>query len=142
MPFTTKRQALRLTADEKQRLETLRRSRCAEKRETLHAAILLDLARGMSDAAVARSNAVNRHTVALCAGKYFQFGLEAALGDLPRPGKLRRIPDDAIAWVLHCACQKPKELGYSYELWTYRSEEHTSELQSLRHLVCRLLLEK
>src|ERR1035438_5758424 len=26
------------------------------------------------------------------------------------------------------------------EVW--RSEEHTSELQSLRHLVCRLLLEK
>src|SRR5205814_8588236 len=26
--------------------------------------------------------------------------------------------------------------------WTVRSEEHTSELQSLRHLVCRLLLEK
>src|SRR5471030_3505686 len=26
--------------------------------------------------------------------------------------------------------------------WTQRSEEHTSELQSLRHLVCRLLLEK
>src|SRR5205814_9787623 len=28
-----------------------------------------------------------------------------------------------------------------FELFT-RSEEHTSELQSLRHLVCRLLLEK
>src|ERR1039458_10007953 len=27
-------------------------------------------------------------------------------------------------------------------MWTSRSEEHTSELQSLRHLVCRLLLEK
>ena len=27
---------------------------------------------------------------------------------------------------------------FNYE----RSEEHTSELQSLRHLVCRLLLEK
>src|SRR5947199_7169321 len=26
--------------------------------------------------------------------------------------------------------------------WPIRSEEHTSELQSLRHLVCRLLLEK
>src|ERR1035441_10383539 len=26
--------------------------------------------------------------------------------------------------------------------WSSRSEEHTSELQSLRHLVCRLLLEK
>src|SRR5262245_65306864 len=28
------------------------------------------------------------------------------------------------------------------ELVAVRSEEHTSELQSLRHLVCRLLLEK
>src|ERR1035438_89669 len=27
-------------------------------------------------------------------------------------------------------------------LMLWRSEEHTSELQSLRHLVCRLLLEK
>src|SRR5471030_3547135 len=27
-------------------------------------------------------------------------------------------------------------------MWQMRSEEHTSELQSLRHLVCRLLLEK
>src|SRR5262245_64010066 len=28
------------------------------------------------------------------------------------------------------------------EIELFRSEEHTSELQSLRHLVCRLLLEK
>src|SRR5258705_2979178 len=28
------------------------------------------------------------------------------------------------------------------EMFLDRSEEHTSELQSLRHLVCRLLLEK
>src|ERR1035441_10894624 len=28
------------------------------------------------------------------------------------------------------------------EAASFRSEEHTSELQSLRHLVCRLLLEK
>jgi len=119
MPFTTKRQELTLAADEKQRLESLRRSRSGEKRETVHAGILLDLASGKSDSAVAASNRVNRHTVALCASKFLQFGLEAALGDLPRPGKSRRIPDDAIARVLHCACQKPKELGYAYELWTY-----------------------
>jgi len=119
MPFTTKRQALSLSADEKLRLESVRRSRSGEKRETLHAGILLDLASGKSDGAVARSNGVNRHTVALCARKFLQFGLEAALRELPRPGKSRRIPDDAIAWVLHCACEKPKELGYAYELWTY-----------------------
>jgi transposase len=119
MPFTTKRKALSLTSDEKQRLESLRRSRSGEKRETLHAGIILDLADGMSDGAVARSNNVNRHTVSLCARKFLQFGLEAALGELPRPGKSRRIPDDAIAWVLQLACQKPKDLGYAHELWTY-----------------------
>src|SRR5258705_4812663 len=35
----------------------------------------------------------------------------------------------------------PEPLRPSW-LRTVRSEEHTSELQSLRHLVCRLLLEK
>src|SRR5258705_6014797 len=33
-------------------------------------------------------------------------------------------------------------LLYSRKTQRTRSEEHTSELQSLRHLVCRLLLEK
>src|SRR3989449_4969780 len=32
--------------------------------------------------------------------------------------------------------------GFSQEPYYYRSEEHTSELQSRLHLVCRLLLEK
>src|SRR5205814_7888462 len=31
---------------------------------------------------------------------------------------------------------------FNGEIYNHRSEEHTSELQSLRHLVCRLLLEK
>src|SRR5205814_8843251 len=42
--------------------------------------------------------------------------------------------------------QAPRPPGVP-EMWVvlkakHRSEEHTSELQSLRHLVCRLLLEK
>jgi transposase len=118
MPFLTKRQRVTLSSEEKAKLESFRRSRSGEKREILHAAILLDSASGMSDGAVARKSGVNRHTVALCVRKFLQFGLEAALGELPRPGKSRRIPDDAIAWVQHCACEKPKELGYAEELWT------------------------
>src|SRR5471030_3489623 len=35
-----------------------------------------------------------------------------------------------------------KSVQTTTTLEIYRSEEHTSELQSLRHLVCRLLLEK
>ena len=119
MPFATKREPLILSAADREALEKLHRSRSEEKRKVLHAAILLDCAGGMSDSAIAVANRVNRHTVALCVSKFLRFGIEAALGDLPRPGKPRRIPDDAIAWVLHWACQKPKELGYSYELWTY-----------------------
>lgn len=85
----------------------------------MHSAILLDCASGLSDSAVAAANGVNRHTVALCVGKFLQFGMDAALRDLPRPGKSRSIPDDAITWMLDLACQKPKDLGYSDELWTY-----------------------
>src|SRR5712671_6542258 len=119
MPFVTKRLPLNLSAADQKSLEELRRSRSEEKRRSLHAAILLDCANGMSDNAIGLANHVNRHTVALCVRKFLQFGLEAALGELPRPGQNRQIPDDAIAWVQHCACRKPKELGYSYELWTY-----------------------
>src|SRR5664279_5073385 len=101
MPFVTKRQPLSLSAADKERLEDFRRSRSAEKGQALHAAILLESANGLSDNAVAVANGVNRHTVALCVRKCLQFGIDAALGELPRPGKSRRIPDDAIAWVLH-----------------------------------------
>src|SRR5258705_9835574 len=38
--------------------------------------------------------------------------------------------------------QQPWKTHFNGFHATYRSEEHTSELQSLRHLVCRLLLEK
>ena len=85
----------------------------------LHAAILLESASSLSDNAVALAMGLNRHSVALCVRQFLQFGIDAALGELPRPRKSRVIPDDAIAWVLHFACLKPKDLGYSDEPWTY-----------------------
>ncbi len=101
MPFTTKRQPLFLSAEDRAKLEELRGSSRAEKQRVIHAAILLDCASGRSDGAVAAATGVNRHTVALCAKKFLQFGTDAALGDLPRPGQSRRILDDAIAWILN-----------------------------------------
>src|SRR5205814_7757607 len=38
--------------------------------------------------------------------------------------------------------ERRDQLGADDKCVPHRSEEHTSELQSLRHLVCRLLLEK
>src|ERR1035441_10696995 len=50
----------------------------------------------------------------------------------------------ALALLFKGLVQKQaSDLGNFYNLFLKtRSEEHTSELQSLRHLVCRLLLEK
>ena len=120
MPFPRKRSALQFSEQDLLSLESIRKSRTEEKRRTLRAAFLLDSRSGQSDEAIARHHHVSRSTVVTCIQKFLQFGLEAALGELPRSGKPRQLPDDAIAWVQHCACQKPKELGYSYELWTYR----------------------
>jgi transposase len=120
VPFPRKRAALQFTEQELRKLESLRNSRTEEKRRTQRAAFLLDSLSGQSDEAIARHHRVSRSTVVLCIQKCLQFGLDAALQELPRRGKPRQLPDDAIAWVQNCACQKPKELGYSYELWTYQ----------------------
>jgi transposase len=120
MPFPRRRRPLALTVEEQEMLERIRRSRTEEKRRTVRAGILLDSLAGLSDVAIARAHQVNRHRVELCIQKCLRFGLTAALGELPRSGKPRRVSDEAIAWVQNCACQKPKDLGYAQELWTYR----------------------
>jgi transposase len=120
MPFPKKRKPLQFTEDELRKLQSVRKSRTEEKRRTQRAAFLLESLAGQSDQAIAEHHQVSRSTVVLCIRKCLEFGLDTALAELPRPGKPRQVPDDAIAWVQNCACQKPKELGYSYELWTYR----------------------
>src|SRR2546429_7123896 len=49
-----------------------------------------------------------------------------------------RIPFSRLYSVEHDSRSRPSEMGFP----SLRSEEHTSELQSRLHLVCRLLLEK
>ena len=118
MPFPKRRKPLQFTDEELGRLESIRKSRTEEKRQTLRAAILLDSLTGRSDEEIARHHRISRGTVVLCIRKCLQSGLETALQELPRSGKPRQLPDDAKARVQNCACQKPKDLSYSYELWT------------------------
>ncbi len=120
MPFTKRRRALDFSDEELKNLEALRRSRTEERRRAVRAAILLDSRAGMSDQTIAQAHHVNRNTVVRCINKCLRFGVEAALGELPRAGRPRRLSDAGITWVRDCACRKPKELGYSYELWTYQ----------------------
>src|SRR5205814_7637599 len=60
-----------------------------------------------------------------------------------------RIEREAKVNPMNKAPQSPRKIEAGLKLYRrkpisapVRSEEHTSELQSLRHLVCRLLLEK
>ena len=80
--------------------------------------ILLAYARGQSINGIAKKERLNRKTVGLCVDKALASGIQVALSDLPRPGRAREITDDAKAWVVHLACTKPSEHGYSAELWT------------------------
>jgi transposase len=137
MPFPRKRNALQFTEPELRKLESIRKSRTEEKRRTVRAALLLDSLSGQSDETIAQHHRISRGTVVRCIQKCIQLGLDAALGELPRTGKPRQLPDDAIAWVLHCACQKPKELGYSYELWTYNATQRYSSGRSSKEAILK-----
>src|SRR2546422_4558150 len=46
------------------------------------------------------------------------------------------------SWYWHRVVPELRARGHDVLAWQVRSEEHTSELQSRLHLVCRLLLEK
>src|ERR1039458_10378249 len=60
------------------------------------------------------------------------------------PRKLSTGPKWALLYRSALGCERA--WSQCSTVWSFartcRSEEHTSELQSLRHLVCRLLLEK
>src|SRR5205814_3787737 len=53
----------------------------------------------------------------------------------------RGVKDKPFTHVADLAATESYRRGLPLTTASVRSEEHTSELQSLRHLVCRLLLE-
>src|SRR3712207_8220830 len=66
----------------------------------------------------------------------------------PDPTEGRRIAERVVASFPSCPVPEIARLGRTLKQWRqaflayFRSEEHTSELQSRQYLVCRLLLEK
>src|SRR5439155_23642912 len=59
----------------------------------------------------------------------------------PTDGRVFTGVGNSSVWSEDCACYVDNA-GYGDSIVALRSEEHTSELQSRGHLVCRLLLEK
>jgi len=120
MPFQRTKPSLTLTGDLAERLRSL----CSSRTESVHrverARMLAAYAEGQSVTEIARRFRTNRMRVDRCVNRALQLGVEASLDDLPGRGKPPRISREARTWVLSLACQKPKDLGYSYELWTTR----------------------
>ena len=106
-----------LSEDDKLYLKSIIQKGAVEARAHRRAKILLLKSEGMSDEAIADKLDVTRPTVKLCRKKYADSGINAALEDSKGRGRKIEISDDAKAWVINIACQKPSAFGLPAELW-------------------------
>ena len=118
---TMRRTYLALSDEDRDYLITLSKKRTIQVQIVDRAKILLYKSDGMTFSNIAEKLAVSPSTVRLCISKYYEGGVENALFDTQRPGRPSEITDDAKAWMINIACQRPVELGYAQELWTLNS---------------------
>jgi len=118
MPTTQQRPGLKLTNEQRSAMTAVSTSRTDEQRRVERARILLAYADGESVAAIVRRLGTYRRKVERLVDKALELGPLAALDDLKRRGRPAKITPEARTWLLALACEKPKDLGYSYELWT------------------------
>lgn len=115
-----KRPRLELAADERRALEQVSRSRIVSVAKQERARVMLASADGMGVVGIARELQMSQDKVRRCLERAREAGAAPALDDRPGRGRKRRITPEARTWLVSLACQKPKDLGYSYELWTRR----------------------
>ncbi|MGB4097886.1 MAG: IS630 family transposase [bacterium] len=118
MAFKKTRPNLELDAETITMLTRISRSHTEPVRRVERAKILLGYYEGMSVSELARLLGTNRPKIERCIDKALQLGVEAALADLKRSGRPPRITDEAKAWLVNLACQRPLDRGYPHELWT------------------------
>ncbi len=120
MPFKRQRPDLKISSEVRETLIKISKSRTEKASRVERAKMILLYTSGSTISTIARQLATNRPKVERCIDKALHLGAMAALDDLPRSGKPPEITPEAKAWLVNLACKKPKELGYSYELWTNR----------------------
>lgn len=112
--------AIVLTAKSRLELEKLVNSLTAEYRKVQCAKIILMSADGMKNSEIAVAIGAHRNTVVTFVNKYIAAGMDYAMNDSACSGSPNAITDEEKAWVTNITCMKPKDLGYAWELWTYR----------------------
>lgn len=114
-----KAKPLTLSAEERSQLETITRTRTLQAQVVSRARILLLKADGNSVDSIAEKIDLNRNSVLLCLKKFKAGGIENAIFDAPGRGRNPEITDEEKSWIINIACQKPVDLGYAAETWTY-----------------------
>ena len=110
---------LAISGKDLKELEILSRSRTEPANRIQRATILLKYAMGEKITSIARQLNTTRPLVYRTIDKALAFGALQSLDDIQRSGRSRAIDDNAKNWILSTACQKPTELGYAAETWTY-----------------------
>lgn len=116
MPTPRARQII-LTAAERYRLNKLACSRTAGYQQVIRARIVLDAARGCSNAEISRRHGVVADTARLWRGRYADEGM-AGLADRRRSGRPPRFTPVQSAEVKALACQLPAETGVPLSRWS------------------------
>lgn len=109
---------LPLTDEDKKYLKTLSKTRTIQAQIVDRARILLYKSDGVTYSEIAERLDISTKTVRLCISKFNKGGIDAALYDSERSGRPPEISDEARAWIIDTACQRPADLGYAQELWT------------------------
>ena len=112
---------IELTNDEVTYLQSLIRQRTIQAQVVDRAKVLLYKAQGATNSDIAERLDLNINTVKLCLSKFKEGGVQRALFDDKRKGRPVEITDDAVAWIISIACQRPADLGYAQELWTLKN---------------------
>jgi transposase len=121
MPRKTQKAKLVLSKEQQEELKKTVQSRKAPIREVQRANILLRYSEGMPITEIEKLTHVSRPTIYKWMEKSLAMGIEEGVKDKYHRPKQPVITEEAKAWVLSIACQKPKDLGYAAEVWTRKA---------------------
>ncbi len=128
MPRKCELANLLLNDEQKQFLMTISQSRTKPVREVQRAKILLKYSDGIPISTISSQLNVSRPTIYKCIEKALATGVESGLKDKYHSPKAPVITDEAKAWVINVACQKPTDFGYAAETWSLSLlAKHTRE---------------
>lgn len=113
----------RLNIDEEllNTLKKLASSRTAETREVERAKILICYFNEMDISQIQKEVHVSRPTIYKCIDKALGMGVESGLKDQYHRPKEPVITEEAKAWIINIACNKPTAYGYAAEIWSRKS---------------------